>query len=133
MTRDEYSGALKALEQMEVCRSLDMTSDTSVSCEFYTDIREKTRWQTVQTMLVDEKSVLCFSSIGPCPQDAEILSRLLVENLDGEFSRLAVLDGDLIQIYRHRIELIEPWILYKAMDEVSQLANYAWRRYFGSE
>lgn len=132
LSHEDFCMSLGGLTEMEMVKSFRKLSPTNYAYELYVSIQEKTLTQEVFVTLVDETHVMAYSGIGPCPQDVETLKSLLAENMDGNHSRLALFDGDLVQVYRYPIEFLETWELFKALDEVSQLASYAQRRYLGS-
>lgn len=130
LTKEEYTMALEALAEMEFIKSHTKISATDFSFEMYTNVQEKSHTQVVLVTLVNETHVLAFSAIGPCPNNAEQLQSILAENMDGCYTRLAAFEGDLVQVYRYPLEFLEPWEMFKALDELSQLANYARQQYF---
>lgn len=130
LSKEDFRVFLMDFAAMEVVKSFNDLSPTVFTYEMYVNIQEKTLTQNVIVTLVDETHVMAYSTIGPCPNDAATLQSILAENMDGCHSRLAVFDGDLVQVYRYPIEFLESWELFKALDEVSQLANYAYRCYY---
>ncbi len=132
LSHEDYCISLTTLTELEMVKSFKELSPTNYAYELYVNTQEKTLTQEVFVTLVDETFVMAYSPIGLCPRDAETLKSLLAENMDGNYSRLALFDDDLVQIYRYPLEFLEIIELYKALDEVSQLANYAKRCYFGN-
>lgn len=131
LTIEEFGISLSVLSDMDLIKSFNKVSPTNFTYKMYVNIKENTLTQDIIVTLVDDTHVMAYSHVGPCPQDADTLQSLLVENMDGCYSRLAVVDGDLVQVYRYPLEFLDTWVLFKALDETSQLANYARRQYFG--
>jgi len=131
MSKEDFAISLTTLAEIDLVKSHKSLSPTNFTFEMYVNIQEKTLTQNVFVTLVDDTHVMAYSLIGPCPNDAATLQSILVENMDGCYSRLAVSDGDLVQVYRYPLEFLDIIEMLKALDELSQLANYALRRYYG--
>lgn len=103
---------------------------TDYTFELFTNVAERTRTQVVNAQLSEDgATVIAYSPIGPYPEDSGSLVTLLRENL-GYYSRLAIIEGTLVQAYRYPLQELESMELMKALDEVSQLADYYERKYY---
>ena len=82
-------------------------------------------------LLPDGLHVLAFSVFGRVPHDAEVLTRLLEENMDGCYSRIAAVQGTLGQVHRYALEELEPAEFMMAVREVASFADHYEEKYFG--
>lgn len=132
MTRDDFVASLARLTMLDLVKHYKTESPSAVLLEMYPDVEQKTRTQLVAVQLTESGDrVLAFSIIGPCPKDPATLRALLTENLDGNYSRLALLEDDLAQVYTYPLEELEPVEMVKAIDEVSRFADFYENKYFG--
>lgn len=78
-----------------------------------------------------DEHVVVFSQIGPAPDDASVLKRILEDNITGCYSRLCIINDVLCQVYKYELSELEPLELAKAIIEVAGLADTREQKYFG--
>ncbi len=131
MNRDQFIQALGRLQSLELVKAYHDEGPAKCILEMYPNIDKKNRTQLVKVQLTDDsKFVIAFSFIGACPSEPVILNKLLKENLDGCYSRIAIMGDDLVQIYRYPLEELELVEMLKGIDETSRYADHYETKYF---
>lgn len=127
MNAFEFHAALKAIISLDVVRGARQVRDGLVMLDILTGDGRS------QVVNVDYGSarVTVFSEIGPAPDDRVLLRALLAENMDGYYSRVAIVGTLLVQVYRYSLEELEPTEFAKALLEVANYADIYERKYFG--
>ena len=132
MDRDEFIQALGQVPAFNFVKAFHSNSPTNYDFEMYPDMDDKTRTQIVRVFLTDDaEHVVTYSIIGDCPNDSQTLLNLLKENIDGCYSRICILNEQLVQLYKYSLKELETVEMVKAFDEVSTFADYYENKYFG--
>lgn len=132
MTRDDFIQTLGRFVGLDIVKAYKSDSPTEYAFELYVNVEEKKRTQIVHVSLIDDDNkVLAYSLIGKCPSDSESLINFLKENIDGFYSRICVLNENLVQLYKYPLEELEYMEMLKAFDEVSRYADHFEKKYFG--
>lgn len=131
MTRDEFIQSLTRFIALDLVKGYKPRSPTEALVEIVTDLVQEGRTQLVEVKLDDERGkVLAFSIVGDAPTDATTLTRLLQENQDGHYSRLAIFNGTLVQLFKYPLEELEPVEMARAFNEVAQFGDFYEHKYF---
>ncbi len=128
----DQGGFEQVLEQIAELEDVaDHRSRTATHYQYeITTAPGRTQVVTVK-LLPDGIHALAFSTFGRCPDDAEVLLRLLEENMDGCYSRIAAIQGSLGQVCRYPLEDLEPSEFMMAVREVAAFADHYENKYFG--
>jgi hypothetical protein len=127
MNTFEFHKTLEAITSLDVVRGARQVRDGLVILDVLTgDGRSQ-----VVNIDYDSNRVAVFSEIGPAPQDRVQLWALLAENMDGYYSRVAIVGARLVQVYRYALDELEPTEFAKALLEVANYADIYERKYFG--
>ncbi len=131
MTRDDYIQAISTLPSYDIVKAYRSESPTKYAFEYYTD-DNKSRTQVIDVWLQEEnQDVIAISSIGAAPNDAATLKKLLAENVDGHYSRLAIFENTLVQVYRYSLEELDAKEMFFGLLEVAKYADIYENKYFG--
>lgn len=135
MDRDGFIQTLGRFVGNDLVLKYSSESPTEYLYEIEIDGRKEPRSQLVRVFLDDQEGenldVIAYSVIGHYPNDIEALLDLLRENKDGYYSKLCVLENDLVQLYRYPIGEAEYEEMLKGIYEVARFADYYEYKYYG--
>ena len=131
MTRDDYIQAIAKFPSYDFVKAYECESPTQYTYECYTN-DERSRTQIINVWLREEKQdVIAISTIGDAPNNAVKLKELLMENVDGYYSRLAIFENKLVQVYKYSLEELEAKEMFFGFLEVARYADIYENKYFG--
>ena len=130
MTRDDFIQSVAKFPSLKIVKAYQNDSPTEYAFECYVN-DDNSRSQIIHVWLKEEdQDVVAISEIGKAPNDVETLKKLLKENVDGYYSRLAIFKDNLVQVYKYSLNELEEQEMFLGLYEVARYADIYENKYF---